>query len=275
MATTHEPYLKAAGSDRLAPYYDLMARLGMRERYIKGRVIRIAGLAPGRRLLDLGCGTGTLVLMARRRQPEATVIGLDGDPVILAIARRKAERAGITVQLDEGMAYALPYADGAFDAVVSTLAFHHLTPEQQERTLAEVQRVLRPRGRLVIADLTLPHNRRMHLVQGVVFRLMRHLGGHGSAHQGHETMRVEHRPAPVAHIEGHAHPAAASSGDPRRMTTLEYLLTTKSWRSAAPTERYMSMIGTIAVYSLTRPGDAAADASAYTATAAAPARAPR
>src|SRR5262245_31407841 len=109
MIVAHEPYLKAIGSDRLAPYYDLMARLGMRERRLKGRVIELARLAPGRRLLDLGCGTGTLVLLARRRQPQATVIGIDGDPVILGIARQKAERAGIPVQLDEGMAYALPY----------------------------------------------------------------------------------------------------------------------------------------------------------------------
>src|SRR6266508_1395794 len=104
MTVEHEPYLKATGTDRLAPYYDLMARLGMRERHLKGRVIDLAQLAPGRRMLDLGCGTGTLVLMARRRYPGATVIGVDGDPMILGIARRKAQRAGIPVQLDEGMA---------------------------------------------------------------------------------------------------------------------------------------------------------------------------
>src|SRR5215208_58148 len=149
MTIAHEPYLKAAGTDRLAPYYDLMARLGMRERHLKGRVIELAHLAPGQRLLDLGCGTGTLVLLARRRYPDAAVVGVDGDPTILAIARHKARRAGISVQLDQGMAYALPYADGSFDAVVSTLTFHHLSADQQGRALAEVRRVLRPDGRLV------------------------------------------------------------------------------------------------------------------------------
>jgi len=218
MTTTHEPYLKAAGSDRLAPYYDLMARLGMRERHLKGRVIELAQLAPGTRVLDLGCGTGTLVLMARRRCPEATVIGLDGDPTILGIARRKAERAGILVQLDEGLAYALPYADGSFDAVVSTLTFHHLTPDQQERALAEVQRTLRPGGRLVIADLTRPHNRLMRLVQRLHVQLRCH-GQHG----------------------------VSSAGDPHHMTRLEDLLTTNGWRSIAATERSMSAMGTIAL----------------------------
>ena len=227
MTTTHEPYLKAAGSDRLAPYYDLIARLGMRERRLKGRVIDLARLAPGRRLLDLGCGTGTLVLLARRRHPDATVIGVDGDPTILAIARRKARRAGIPVQLDEGMAYALPYADGSFDAVVSTLTFHHLTPDQQARALAEARRVLRPGGRLVIADLTQPHNRLMRLVQRV-----------------HARLRC------------HRHHDAPSAGHPRRMTTLEDLLSANGWRSIAPTERSMSAMGTIGLYALTRPHEA-------------------
>ncbi|HEY7294266.1 MAG TPA: class I SAM-dependent methyltransferase [Dehalococcoidia bacterium] len=230
MTTTHEPYLKAAGSDRLARYYDVMARLMMPERRIKGRVIALARLAPGKRMLDLGCGTGTLVLMARHRHPDATVIGVDGDPTILGIARRKAAQAGIAVQLDEGMAYALPYADGSFDAVVSTLTFHHLTPDQQARALAEVRRVLRPGGRLVIADLAQPHNRLMRLVQRLSLALRRRHGRHGGAHG-------EHQPTPPAH---HA-PALA------------HLLATNGWRHAAPTERYMSAIGTIALDTLLRP----------------------
>jgi ubiquinone/menaquinone biosynthesis C-methylase UbiE len=225
MTVAHEPYLKAARTDRLAPYYDLMARLGMRESRLKGRVIDLAQLAPGQRMLDLGCGTGTLVLMAERRHPGATVIGVDGDPTILAIARGKAQRAGIPAQFDEGMAYALPYTDGWFDAVVSTLTFHHLMPDQQERALAEVRRVLRPDGRLVIADLTRPHNRLMRLVQRLHTRLRRH-GHHG-----------------------------VSSGDPpRRMTLRADLLTPNGWRSIAPTERYMSAMGTIALSAWARPG---------------------
>ena len=226
MTTTHEPFLKAAGSDRLAPSYDLMARLVMRERHLKGRVIDLAQLAPGQRLLDLGCGTGTLVLMARRRHPGATVIGVDGDPTILGIARRKARRAGIPVQLDEGMAYALPYADGSFDAVVSTLTFHHLTPDQQERALAEARRVLRPGGRLVIADLSRPHNRLMRLAQRLRSRLRCH-GHHGAPSEGH----------------------------PRRMTTLEELLTTNGWRRVAPTEHSMSAMGTIALSAWALPNE--------------------
>lgn len=247
MTTTHEPYLKAAGSDRMAPYYDLMARFGMREGRIKGRVIELAHLAPGGRLLDVGCGTGTLVLMAQRRHPDATVIGVDGDPTILSIARRKARQAGIDAQLDEGMAYALPYADAAFDAVVSTLTFHHLTPDQQQRALTEIRRVLRPGGRLVIADLTRPHNRLMRLVQHAVSALMRR---HGGARHGHGAESGEQRPAPLAHLEGHASPAAAGNS---KRTALEELLVVQAWRRVAPVERYNSAMGTVAVYALTPP----------------------
>jgi ubiquinone/menaquinone biosynthesis C-methylase UbiE len=236
MTTKHqEPYLKAAGTDRLAPYYDLIARLGMRERHVKGRVIDRALLAPGQRMLDLGCGSGTLVLMARRRHPDVTVIGVDGDPTILRIARRKAQRAHIPVQLDEGMAYALPYADESFDAVVSTLTFHHLTPDQQERTLAEVRRVLRPGGRLVIADLAQPHNRLMRLIRQLHFGLRRH-HMHGGTSSGHH-------PTASAHTEGDAHP---------HRTTLEELLRTNGWRTAAPSERSVSALGTISLSTLMR-----------------------
>jgi ubiquinone/menaquinone biosynthesis C-methylase UbiE len=197
----------------------------MRERHVKGRVIDLAQLAPGRRMLDLGCGTGTLVLMARRRCPGATVIGIDGDPTILDIARRKAARAGIPVQLDEGMAYALPYADGSFDAVTSTLMLHHLTHDQQARTLAEVWRVLRPGGRLVVADFAPPHNRLMALTSRTARRLMRRHGGGAGEHSGHAAGRLE-----------------------RRLAAL-------GWQNVSPPEYAMTLAGTLALVTATRPLD--------------------
>ncbi|HZU77590.1 MAG TPA: class I SAM-dependent methyltransferase [Dehalococcoidia bacterium] len=227
--TVHEPYIKAAGNDHLTPFYDLMARLMLPERRIKERVIALAQLAPGRRLLDLGCGTGTLVLMAQRRHPQAVVVGVDGDSTILAIARRKAARESAAVQLDEAMAYALPYADASFDAVVSTLAFHHLTLDQQQRTLAEVRRVLRPGGRLVIADPARPHNRLMRLVQQL----------------------------PLGPRHRHARESGTLHGPAGESTGLEQMLAADGWRRVAPTERFMSLIGTIAVYALGRADGAA------------------
>src|SRR5262249_42404783 len=171
--------------------------------------------------LGVAWGPGTLVLLARRRQPQATVIGIDGDPVILGIARQKAERAGIAVQLDEGMAYALPYADASFDAVTSTLMLHHLTPDQQERTLAEVRRVLRPGGRLVVADFAPPHNRLMVLAA----RAGRLHGGGRRRHGGHA------------------------------MRNLGRWLAALGWQDVTPPERYMTLAGTVALVTATRPRD--------------------
>ncbi len=242
---THEPYLKAAGSDRMARYYDLMARFGMPERRIKRRVIALTRLAPDGRLLDLGCGTGTLVLLARRRLPRATVIGVDGDPTILAIARRKAARERVAVQFDEAMAYALPYADGSFDAVTATLMLHHLTADQQPRALDEVARVLRPGGRLVIADFAPPHNALMRFSQRLPLgpgRLHRAHGRHAteaSAAHGHE-----HADAPDGGMIGHRQESARLVAD---------LLRGQGWQRAAPSEPHMSLMGTIALDVFTRP----------------------
>jgi SAM-dependent methyltransferase len=175
----------------------------------------------------VGCGTGTLVLMARQQYPTVTVVGVDGDPTILGIARRKARRAGIAIQLDEGMAYALPYPDGSFDAVVSTLMFHHLNSDQQARTLAEVRRVLRPRGRLVIADLDRPHNHLMRVVRHFPLLHRRRHGRHG----------------------GRDH----ARGPADRMLGLDALLAAGAWQAVAPTEHFMSMLGTVALRTLLRP----------------------
>ena len=89
--------------------------------------------------------------------------GLDGDPRILKIACRKAEKAGAHITLDEGMSYRLPYPDESFDRVLSSLFFHHLTSEDKERTLQEARRILRPGCQLHVADFSRPQNALMRV----------------------------------------------------------------------------------------------------------------
>lgn len=237
MSTTHEPYLKAAGRDELAPFYDTTVRLAMRERHIKRRIIERAVLAPGHRLLDVGCGTGTLVLLARQMHPDCTIIGLDGDPTILTIARRKAAKARLTVQFDEGMAYALPYPDHSFEAVVSSLVFHHLSHDQQLRCLAEIRRVLVPGGRLVLADFAPPHNPLMTLAQfpaRLIFRA--HGGRHGHGAEGHNH---------------HADPNQSLS--PHRRRRLDRGLAALGWEAVTRPEYFMTLLGSLALYTATSP----------------------
>lgn len=90
--------------------------------------------------------------MLKRSCPEATVVGLDGDRDILAVARRKVATAGVDVELCEGMVFTPPFVPQSFDRVVSSLVFHHLTTEDKRRTFAKARESLRPGGELHITD---------------------------------------------------------------------------------------------------------------------------
>jgi ubiquinone/menaquinone biosynthesis C-methylase UbiE len=124
----------------------------MRESVFKKHLLEQAGIERGHSVLDLGCGTATLTLLIKSHHPKAEVVGLDGDPKVLEIARAKATRAGLDVTLDHGMAFELPYNDESFHRVLSSLLFHHLTRENKVRTLREAFRVLHPGGELHVAD---------------------------------------------------------------------------------------------------------------------------
>jgi ubiquinone/menaquinone biosynthesis C-methylase UbiE len=145
-------FLPALRFRALTPYFDAVVRVSSREQEFKRRLLERIDLAPGAAIVDVGAGTGTLAIELSRRWPEARVTGLDADPEILAIARRKAARAGAELDLVEGFSTALPFEDASFDAVVSTLFFHHLADNAKEETLAELRRVLTPGGVLHVAD---------------------------------------------------------------------------------------------------------------------------
>ena len=90
--------------------------------------------------------------------PGAEVAGIDPDPGVLRLAAGKAGRAGLAVRFERGDATALPYADGSFHRVVTSLVFHHLGPEAKRAAAAEAFRVLRPGGALHVADRGRPRN---------------------------------------------------------------------------------------------------------------------
>jgi ubiquinone/menaquinone biosynthesis C-methylase UbiE len=160
VATTErgERYIPALTYEWLTPLFDPLTRLTMRERTFKGRLLEQAAIEPGQRVLDVGCGTGTLAIWAKERQPDAEVVGLDGDPEVLERGRRKAAAAGVEVTLDQGLSYDLPYEDGLFDRVLSSLFFHHLMPDAKASTAAEIARVLKPGGELHVADFGPPQD---------------------------------------------------------------------------------------------------------------------
>jgi ubiquinone/menaquinone biosynthesis C-methylase UbiE len=159
MAKHANPFVPALGFDVLTPLYDTAIALTMRERAFKRDLIGMAQPGAGHRVLDLGCGTGTLAILLKATVPDADIVGLDLDPRILGIALAKAERAGVAVEWVEGSVVAPPFAEQSFDRILSSLVFHHLTDEEKEQALAAARRLLRPGGSLHIADFGKPHNR--------------------------------------------------------------------------------------------------------------------
>lgn len=153
------PFIPALGRDVFTPIYDLGIRLTLPERRFKLHVVESAHLAPDMRVLDVGCGTGTLLIFAAEVVPKARLVGVDIDDRILERAQRKVGLRGLKIQFVRGWATELPYADDDFERVLSTLAFHHLTREEKACAFAEAHRVLRPGGELHLGDFGGPDTR--------------------------------------------------------------------------------------------------------------------
>lgn len=131
MAESTRTYLPAAGHDWALPLYDPIVKLLGGDK-ARQTFLRQMGLMPGMRVLDVGCGTGTLDIVIKRVYPKVDLIAIDPDPKALARARRKAERAPLTIQFDQGFGDELPYATATFDRVFSSFMFHHLPPATKE-----------------------------------------------------------------------------------------------------------------------------------------------
>jgi ubiquinone/menaquinone biosynthesis C-methylase UbiE len=156
-----------------ARYYDLLAwllTLG-RERAFRERLVELARLEPGEAVLDVGCGTGSLAIAAKRRVgASGTVHGIDASPEMIERAKRKAAKAGLDVVFQTAIVEALPFPDASFDAVLSTLMLHHLPRPVRRQCVREMRRVLKPGGRALAVDFATPARERT----GLLARLHRH-----------------------------------------------------------------------------------------------------
>jgi ubiquinone/menaquinone biosynthesis C-methylase UbiE len=220
LMTEHRPhpaaqhdYIPAAGRDALLPGYDLLTRLlGMNSVY--DTLVAQAELAAGLRVLEIGCGTGNVTTRVKRAELGADVVGTDPDPLALARAQRKA-RGMAGIRFERAYAQELPFADGEFDRVLSSMMLHHLDDDVKAGALAEVHRVLRPGGRLHIVDI----------------------GGHTTAHHGLAARWMKDGPH-----------AAGNRGD-----AIPRLLTDAGFDCAEVASRRNRFIGRLTFYRATRP----------------------
>lgn len=105
-----------------------------------------------RRILDLGCGTGSMTLALKRAFPQAEVIGLDLSPYMLVVATSKAQKLGLTVQFLQGNAESTPFPDRSFDLVTASLLFHETPNAVARAILRESYRLLQDGGEIAILD---------------------------------------------------------------------------------------------------------------------------
>jgi ubiquinone/menaquinone biosynthesis C-methylase UbiE len=144
-------FTPAAGHAALTPVYDFALRVLTRERRWREALLEQIAPRDGQAILDVGCGTGTLAVMLKRRAPGTRVIGLDPDPAVLAIAAAKAQRAGVEIEWRRGFARDAG-GFGEFDHIVSTLVFHQAPPEEKLAGLRAMFSSVRPGGHVHIAD---------------------------------------------------------------------------------------------------------------------------
>ena len=138
-----------------APYYDLIMTvmtLG-RENKLRQMTIRLAQLMPGDKILEIGCGTGTLILAAKARVGSSgEAVGIDIAPEMVAVARRKAARKGADITFQVGSIASIPFPDNHFDVVLCSFMIFHMPEDVRNSGFKEIYRVLNTGGHLFILD---------------------------------------------------------------------------------------------------------------------------
>jgi len=149
-----------------------------REEALRRQTVELADLQPGQQVLDVGCGTGTLIIAAAQAVPGIEARGIDPAPEMVDRARQKAAAAGVQARFDVGVIEALEAETDSVDLILSSLMMHHLPAETLSQGLREVWRVLRPGGRLLVVDFAGP---------GPFFHRLGGWLGRGRAHsKGHD-----------------------------------------------------------------------------------------
>lgn len=171
-------YIPALRFKWLTPSYDFFLGITMPEKKIKKCLIEISSINNDSKVLDFGCGTGTLTILAKEKYPLASITGIDIDFEILKKAIDKAQIKGLDILLLNYDGRKLPFENNSFGQVISCLVFHHLETETKQMILKELFRILNKNGQLRIADF----GRSQSWTQRTLFNIIRSLDGFKSTH---------------------------------------------------------------------------------------------
>jgi len=128
-----------------------------RERALREMTVNLAQVKPGDCVLEVGCGTGTLTLAAKRQAgPSGKVFGIDIIPGMIELCQRKAAQANADVTFQLGSMDDIPFSANQFDVVMASFMIFHMSETVRHKGMAEIYRVLKPQGRLLVLDLALP-----------------------------------------------------------------------------------------------------------------------
>ena len=163
--TVDTEFTPALGDHRLTPFYDLAIALLTREGVWRRRLVTQIAPTSSDRILDVGCGTGSLAILLKQRAPDIDIIGLDPDPVVLARARRKAYKRGFTIDWRNGfLSDDIVEQSRPISKVVSSLVFHQTPLEEKQQMLAKMHALLEPGGSLHIDDYGLQRSKLMRIL---------------------------------------------------------------------------------------------------------------
>jgi ubiquinone/menaquinone biosynthesis C-methylase UbiE len=154
-----EDKLMKSQMEKMVPSYDSYMRKMTfgRERILRETTVNLAQVKPGDCILEVGCGTGTLTLEAKRQAgPSGRVFGIDVIPGMIELSKQKAAQANESIAFQLGSIDDIPFSENQFDVVMCSFMIFHMAENTRRKGIAEIHRVLKPQGSLLVLDLALP-----------------------------------------------------------------------------------------------------------------------
>lgn len=160
-AESKNKFKPALGYNWLTNFYDIAVKITMPEKKFRSKLIDLVNPQPGENILEFGFGTAKNIILLKQRNSEARIQGVDIDPKIKLLAEKNLEKENMYAPLLLYDGNTIPFEDNSFDKIFSCLVFHHLGNETKLRCMAELHRVLKPNGKLIIGDWGKPKTKLM------------------------------------------------------------------------------------------------------------------